>query len=328
MKKFQCLYENYGASNLTAPVYPLLIAVHLCQKFNFPGKNIVRRAMQLIVDHSSDGSCWFNFLSPFGNIRELHLNTLYPYQIARRSSEGVFVGEWITETHLSTLEYFLNNGRDVRSEGLGYLLGLPESHVRFTELPIKHRYFGHVTPLTLASLTGHPKGVLLLVRYGASPLYPTNQIPIRDSLRSPWFHPLHSLLNQLNLRAVDGEIQHLSLSDQDHLPFTSSRGISVTQVRQRKLLICLLYMLRVVPHPPVRIAHENQQVTREMKNGIGMLKSVYTKWIEQPFDMAPSLQHLCRCSIREAIKEAQQLPHGIQKLPVPEIVKNYLDLTY
>ncbi|GFR21933.1 SOCS box domain-containing protein [Trichonephila clavata] len=40
------------------------------------------------------------------------------------------------------------------------------------------------------------------------------------------------------------------------------------------------------------------------------------------------LQHLCRCSIRQRLAENYQLPDGIQKVVLPTLLKNYVDLEY
>lgn len=38
------------------------------------------------------------------------------------------------------------------------------------------------------------------------------------------------------------------------------------------------------------------------------------------------LKHLCRCAVREQLWKSFQLPFGIRKLPIPNILHRYLDL--
>ncbi|GFS43297.1 hypothetical protein TNIN_130481 [Trichonephila inaurata madagascariensis] len=40
------------------------------------------------------------------------------------------------------------------------------------------------------------------------------------------------------------------------------------------------------------------------------------------------LQHLCRCSIRQRLAENYRLPDGIQKLGLPTLMENYIDLEH
>ena len=47
-------------------------------------------------------------------------------------------------------------------------------------------------------------------------------------------------------------------------------------------------------------------------------------WLQRK-DAMP-LQHLCKCKVRAALPENDALSHGIQKLPLPDIIKEYLDL--
>ncbi|GFR14819.1 hypothetical protein TNCT_711731 [Trichonephila clavata] len=55
-----------------------------------------------------------------------------------------------------------------------------------------------------------------------------------------------------------------------------------------------------------------------------MVNLVYPTTVSRP----RLLQHLCRCSIRERLAENYQLPDGIQKLALPTLLKNYVDLEY
>jgi len=42
----------------------------------------------------------------------------------------------------------------------------------------------------------------------------------------------------------------------------------------------------------------------------------------------PRLQHLARCSVRGALHDGFNLPHGIPRLPVPRSLASYLDLQH
>ncbi|KAI8046145.1 hypothetical protein M5D96_002345 [Drosophila gunungcola] len=41
----------------------------------------------------------------------------------------------------------------------------------------------------------------------------------------------------------------------------------------------------------------------------------------------PSLRHLCRCCIRDVLREHNQLPNGIDTLRLPKRLQRYIDLT-
>ena len=43
-------------------------------------------------------------------------------------------------------------------------------------------------------------------------------------------------------------------------------------------------------------------------------------------DSPAELVHICRCAIRRTLKGKEELPAGIQQLPVPVLIKQYLDL--
>ncbi|XP_015904350.2 uncharacterized protein [Parasteatoda tepidariorum] len=42
----------------------------------------------------------------------------------------------------------------------------------------------------------------------------------------------------------------------------------------------------------------------------------------------PSLKHICKCAVRQKLKECFQLPHGVDELDIPESLKQYLLLEH
>ena len=98
-------------------------------------------------------------------------------------------------------------------------------------------------------------------------------------------------------------------------------------------VLCLSLAFETIPDPVI----SSEEVRNYLEKLIcGLLPNEAVKAISSEYEynfedsrtpLTPrSLEHLCRCSIRQNLRERRSLPDGIKSLPLPEMIKNYLKI--
>ncbi|XP_016998417.2 uncharacterized protein stops [Drosophila takahashii] len=162
-----------------------------------------------------------------------------------------------------------------------------ERQLRFIDVPIES--CGKSSPLRIALQANAPELLLILLRYGAAPQPPDGGASV-----------IIALLDKL---IEDG------------------RNYSFELVMCLKILLRNVAMIEM-PFKPLLYASR-----REMffdRYGRLLMDRIIGK--EQVYGV-PSLRHLCRCCIRDVLREHNQLPNGIDTLRLPKRLQRYIDLT-
>ncbi|KAK3583104.1 hypothetical protein CHS0354_036845 [Potamilus streckersoni] len=138
-----------------------------------------------------------------------------------------------------------------------------------------------------------PRAVLLLLRYGASPVG----------------NPIRYILHQLGGMRI----------------LTTKTSLTVMPNPIRLVQLCLEYCLRVLPH--IRLLIDEQRFTVPHMDDVYNVTSDVISYLPEDRYMSPaSLKHLCRCKVRQYLLECDSLPDGIYKLEIANTLKAYLDL--
>ncbi|SPP80829.1 uncharacterized protein LOC117583035 isoform X3 [Drosophila guanche] len=162
-----------------------------------------------------------------------------------------------------------------------------ERQLRFIDVPIES--CGRSSPLRIALQANAPELLLILLRYGASPHPPDGGTSV-----------ILALLDKL---------------------IENGRNYSY------ELVLCLKILLRNVamiemPFKPLLYASRREMFFE--RYGRLLIDKIIGK--EQVYGV-PSLRHLCRCCIRDVLREHNQLPNGIDTLRLPMRLQRYIDLT-
>lgn len=198
------------------------------------------------------------------------------------------------EENLRALMYFLHHATVGR---LKYRCASSPDKRRFIDVPMES--YGQALPLRVAIQHGSPDILLIMLRYGAS---------VESDKLAP--SPLEMLLNKLS--------EYDAQPGQDQIVFPEH------------LLLCLKLVLRTVTtafvKTPGHIAEQSGIFSVSIYEQYPTLVEQKLVPPERSGMSPPELRHLCRCRIRETLFENWALPHGIQKLQIPESLRNYLDL--
>ncbi len=216
--------------------------------------------------------------------------------------------------------------------------------VTLVNYPLQNSVVGVMTALTLACLQGSPEAVLLLLRHGARPLH---SFTPRKWSRFNISQPLYATVNQLNrfsddvLTAFknhknatpDGDKNQLRVTNYTASPMfrmgsQSAYHSSIMNQRGDDWLQCLVYLSLVMKTWPLKMTHDVEHERPEAEDVL--LVAGYAEYLQEMGlhrgQITPSLQHLCRCVIRDTLAEPRRLPEGIYQLPLPTRVKKYIDL--
>ncbi|XP_067617259.1 uncharacterized protein stops [Eurosta solidaginis] len=158
--------------------------------------------------------------------------------------------------------------------------------IKFIDVPIES--CGRSSPLRVALQASAPDLLLILLRYGASPNPPDGG----DSV-------VLALLEKLTENGRNYVLQNVS---------------------------CLQILLRNMPMiemPCKPIIYSTRREIFFKKYGRLLIDRIITK--EQVYGVV-SLRHLCRCRIRDLLRQNCQLPNGIDTLRLPRRLQRYIDL--
>ncbi|XP_053665075.1 uncharacterized protein LOC128714221 [Anopheles marshallii] len=204
-----------------------------------------------------------------------------------------FIAGWKSDfndqdENLRAVVFFLHHSAKARAIYPTYSYAYQRlRQTKFIDVPIDS--CGKATPLRVALQASAPDIVLILLRHGANPCPD-------DGGASP----------------VLSLLEKLSESEDRCYPF--------------QLVSCLKLLLRTtvmveLPYKPhlyaVRKEMFHCKYTALLEDGLLPAEQVYG---------LPTLKHICRCTIRDALRENFQLPGGVAKLPLPRKLQKYIDL--
>ncbi|XP_053945104.1 uncharacterized protein LOC128854759 isoform X1 [Anastrepha ludens] len=161
-----------------------------------------------------------------------------------------------------------------------------ERMVKFIDIPIES--CGRSSPLRVALQASAPDLLLILLRYGAHPNPPDGGASV-----------VHALLEKLIENGRNYVLQNVS---------------------------CLQILLRNIPMIEMPYKPIIYSARRELffeKYGRLLIDRIITK--EQVYGVV-SLRHLCRCLIRDLLRQNCELPNGIDTLRLPRRLQRYIDL--
>ncbi len=293
------------------------MALHLCQHFNIPEAAEVKDLMMRVYGEDGGFHRFCIFLDPLA----------FPYEvdpILFPESQGqVFA---MIPQYLGILEYFLDVGHDLTVRVQFSELDLTQqelpvhtfnSDVRFVDAPLPAARGS--TPLLLACHSINPAAVLLLLRYGADPL---RSGQVHRVIGIQFQHPLYVLLTKLNASVFWlSHHQHLDMPLREQFFKTHDR--QVEDIRQ-----CLCYFSRAVAQLPIGLAGDGSTI----RDNLGKVFYLHPKQADAvPSTRTsdpPELCHWSRCLIRNHLQQHSRLslPSSIQKLPLPDLLKRYVDL--
>lgn len=283
----------------------LYIALRLCYELDLKFKTKVSMLLREIFLCEGSLQAIFSILPGHLNCKmEVNINTftLYP-------------GD--SNFDRSAFEYFINSicplSKDSRET----------KNCEFTPENIMNAPFGEYqanTPLMTAIMLSDPQLVLLLLRHGADPF-----LCHRDDGNE--YHrksPVEYVIASLNIYSLLKDSQWARLQE-------TKKG---NDDGERKSLNYLSLFKRAVLSLDIRqtsgkVSFPNEQRDVSTK---GSFFEVHPRLAEildvQALHTPPSLLHTCRYCIRKTLLRARSdsLPSAIQKLPIPRLVKSYVDL--
>lgn len=230
-----------------------------------------------------------------------------------------------SEENSRAFDYYLQHISTLEAEEFGVSTGKPLDIINQEINLVSHRL-----PLSLALVKRDPALVLTLLRHGAEPLK-----SIRGTADEEEPNHVEQLIDDLNGFVL---FQNTGFTE-------STRNILAAE--EKKVRTCFTYFLRSVPS--IVLSSSSHIVTNTDGDGDDdeMEKVECVKVPAEPerktydihplvaatmnmsyFTETPKLMHVCRCAIRRQIKETNKLslPFAIQCLPLPKVMKEYLDL--
>ena len=296
----------------------LALALHLCEHFRIMDQSdLVKDKMKKLFNEDDGFDRFCLFLDPL----------VFPYEIDTvLFPQPMGQVQTMVPRYLKVLEYFLSQAHNLAITIQFSELDLTQNNlpyhtygcdVRFVDAPLPGSRGS--TPLLLACHAINPAAVLLLLRYGADPL---RSGQLHRVIGLQFQHPLYVLLTKLNASVFWlSHHQHLDVTLKEQFMKTHNR--QVNDIRQ-----CLRYFCRAAVNLPIGISGEGSTV----RDNIG--KVFYLHPAQQ--DAVPvtrtkepaELCHQARCLIRQHLHQHSNLdqPSSIQKLPLPTLIKRYLDL--
>ncbi|KAI0219643.1 hypothetical protein LSAT2_028848 [Lamellibrachia satsuma] len=304
----------------THPV--IVLAAHLCQKYNIDDEPELLRDILMSVFLCDGGFDRFvTFLDPLIFPFEVD-PIIYPFQ-------NLHTIGTISQRHLEVLEYFLSQATRITVP-----VELSEFRVTDCQQPSYTSYYSKVpfvempifssrgsTPLLLACHSINAPAVLLLLRYGADPMRAGQAHQI---IGLYFQHPLYVIVTKLNASVFWRTHNH-------HLsPGVRQQYLTKQNRQDVELKLCLSYFCRSLERLPITVGNRVTCVAPPPDRchlvAFGLHPHYRPLLPRDRLDSPAELMHICRCAIRRTLKEKQALPAGIQQLPVPIFIKQYLDL--
>ncbi|XP_074644532.1 uncharacterized protein LOC141901285 [Tubulanus polymorphus] len=308
----------------------LYLAAHVCYKFNVEDSDLVSAVFEKVMASCGNFDRFFEFLDPMSLVFEIE-NNLYPYRYNEKDGH-------ITKARLRALEYFIPYITRYKatqmffdplsllpSESDDFVLTAKRVRVALIDSPLNSCRGS--TPILLACHSCSPEAVQLLLRYGckAMPVEANGPGLVQPDINTRHFQPIYQVTSKLNALVFwrsRNVFDHLTEEENDELQ-------NQLQKRESVLVDILKLFGAAVRKLPVKIAAGDSLVSTQSTSLMFYLNPYYAKYPDLVLMCSPGpspLVHLCRCAIRETMRECETLPSGINKLPLPKMIQKYLDL--
>ena len=185
-----------------------------------------------------------------------------------------------------------------------------ERTYRAVDLPLLS--YEAVPPLHAAVAQRRPDAVLLLLRLGARLQFlPVTAARWSDSRHCPLFHVCHQLNSEAEQHVLTGR------------PYSE------------EALLCLRLLLRAAPPTRLRLLTRLTPPSDQPQQSYQQFERLgpalhYTIVAQErrlaAFVGVPPLRHLSRCAVRCSLEQLGRLPGGLERLPLPDRLREYLDL--
>ena len=356
------LKMHYARLENTQYTELLCLIVHTCENHGLDRNGYVEYAIGEYVMFSQAVKDFFYFLNPISGVMP-EFNIIYHTFRDRRQT---IQAEVISFNQLDTLEFILKHANNLRFEvsctvdlpvedpqeeaddaiatssaGMTTVSRHFRIETPFVDLPSKETFIGMVTPVALACMYAEHDATLLLLRYGAMPMH---MFASKDLYRQQREQPIYIVVNNINPRVDRLLLEQRPVTTTEIVP-SNSLDILGSMVRQAtRFILCLQYMLRADPYLNISYCGEYNPATGHVDamEDAGPSASasaahsrrtiVIDSRVKERFlpscltDDMPSLLRVCRYAIRRALRRTQQLPAGIKELPLPALLKSYVDL--
>ena len=294
----------------------LLVGAKLCAAHKLSRNDHTDRLFHTIYDVFGGFDIIFGFLDPFQSPFNVD-HALYP----RRDRE---VNVNLMDRYLETLEYYIKTAGAIRKtvKFSAYEAEAPSTlcppafyELSFVDVPLTSACRCS-TPLMLACQSHNARAICLLLRHGARPMLPGVTTFFKGFNNQ---YPLYQITSELN--ATPHWKDHAADIDPSRLTTFHA------QLDNRKdTCLAILHMFaQTMPRLPIRFTRSVSMLTGD--NNDECVFNLYREFeqYELPVGM-PSLKHLCRVTIRDQISRYDVLPRGIGSLPLPKMIKTYIDL--
>ena len=229
------------------------------------------------------------------------------------------------QENCKAFDYYLHHISTLQIEEFGESKGSPLDIINHEIDSISN-----CLPISAAVTKRDPSLVLSLLRHGADPLRADRSLGTSPDDEID-LDPTEQLIDDLNGFVL---FKNTGFTD-------TTKAILATE--EKKAWACFSYFLRSAPsiflsasshiitgtddgNEEDRYVEPNEPDSGRKTYHIHPL--VATSLNMDHFKQTPKLMHICRCAIRQNIKQLNQhsLPSAIQQLPLPTVLKDYLDL--
>lgn len=223
-------------------------------------------------------------------------------------------------------EYYLDHAITIRDEVFEWNSGHPLDIVNHVIEP----HYG-LTPLIAAVQLRDPQIVLTLLRYGADPF-----LKLDENEEERGLDPLEILFDDLNGLYLFKKTG-FSESTKHKLITEEAKGLQCLSYMRRAVLeIPVIYSKHIVTCTEDAETDEEERIKAHTYVKLKKQYSIHSGIAEEllnidVFKPTVSLQHACRCAIRHQLRlnqdrRASSLPKMINTLPLPPLLKAYVDL--
>lgn len=319
--KKKCLLDR---ADLISKIHQLLVDHRLNRECRNQCPSRLHKAMKVAIRSCYENNIGESCLYPVGELfHELNLcegssKALFSVVLHKAPLDRVLYLSAEQTDIQSAFSYYLKHVCAIRTVGLKTQIDLLN-----TEVDAVHC----VLPLQAAIQKKDPSLVLCLLKYGADPLQVTKVHFDNDVMQ--YTSPAKQIIDDLNsLFALKNSGFILNPHTRKQLAKTEEKAWTILRYIRRTVSVIPLTSSTHI----VTCSEGEDNDTEEEKCEIP-LYSVHPKIadiIDMDFFKLASLQQSCRCAIRGQLKnnfsKVSNVPKGIELLPLPQVLKSYLNL--
>ena len=207
-----------------------------------------------------------------------------------------------------------NRGQSTRGqdENFSNLLEVDERDVRFIDIPIPSSR-DH-TPLFLACQSGNLRAATLLLRYGADPCAPGSRFTIEGQ---NYHKPVYEVVSRLNQN-----INWQLFACGQRQSAENATNCDVLRQEEQKFVDILRLLAASMTTIPIRFTLDTTTSLADTEP-LARLHVRYRHLLQDV--QVPRLSNLCRVNIRNQLQTLTSLPGGIDRLPLPKILRRFIN---